>query len=62
MPKKKWQKPKLIVIVRGDSQERVLAIRKNAFDSSLANPLLNYAGCILDPGVCETWRSVLSPS
>jgi len=47
MKKKKWEKPKLIVIIRGDRQERVLVACKSQFNGG--GPTNIYYGCDILP-------------
>lgn len=56
MPKKKWETPKLIVLVRGNSQEAVLGACKMGGEGSSANgpdSLNGYCGRLFE-GVCAT--------
>jgi len=45
MPKKKWEKPKLIVLVRGKPEERVLAVCK----WNPGGPDVYYGSCCVGP-------------
>lgn len=59
--KKPWKKPKLIVLVRGKSEERVLTVCKTT--SSAATSSTDYDGCAAIPfgapmaicGDCSTY-------
>ena len=50
MPKKKWEKPKLVVLVRGKPEERVLqACKSNLFATG---PSTDVAFCTAGAFVC----------
>ena len=41
-----WKKPKLIVLVKGKPEERVLAICKEGFVHSGGGPISSYVNCV----------------
>ena len=55
MPKKKWSKPKLIVLTRGDSQENILAACKNQDEPGGPGAVFNDCWLSLDPPYCTNY-------
>lgn len=63
MGKKKWDKPELIVLVRGKPEERVLSACKTTMVAG-PGPLFS-AWCQTNGGVviiCDTWCAASAPS
>lgn len=64
MDKKKWDKPKLVVLVRGDRQEGVLqACKATDWPIGDAGPSSNYGACFIvlkNPVICSACSSMFS--
>jgi hypothetical protein len=56
MPKKKWEKPKLIVLVRGKPEEAVLAGCKNPGAAVLPTDSYGYCSSTeISCAACQEW-------